>query len=163
MSSMSGLRIATWSVASAAVGVLIANRQPRNRIAWILLLGAFVLTMQAPMALILSKGWTLQMERAMWPLLYAWPIAVAFVFPNGHVLSPRWRWVAGAAVAAYASFIRLGIFDPEPFYGEEASLPNPMAGNRFGESVVGIGLWVPLSLCAVRGTAGRRVEVPHRG
>jgi signal transduction histidine kinase len=181
MLSMSGLRIAAWSVASAtfvfmgialidvrdvmswlpwgfklvvatavlapaAVGVLIANRQPRNRIAWILVLGAFMLTLQAPLALVLGKGWMLQLDRATWPLLYAWPIAVAFVFPTGQVLSPRWRWVAGAAVAVYAGFITLGIFDPEPFYGDDASVPNPMAGNRIGEWVVGTGLWVPLWL-----------------
>ena len=40
------------------------------------------------------EGWSLQIDRATWPFLYAWPIAVAYVFPNGHLLSPRWRWVA---------------------------------------------------------------------
>ena len=84
MSSMRGLRIAAWCVATASfvslglglagirgvldwlplalapflavawlapavVGALIANRQPRNRIAWILLLGSFGLTVQVPL------------------------------------------------------------------------------------------------------------------
>ena len=37
----------------------------------------------------LDEGWALQIDRALWPLLYAWPIAVAFVFPNGRLLSPE--------------------------------------------------------------------------
>jgi len=133
-------------LAPTTMGLLIASRQPRNRIAWVMLLGALVLTVQVPVAFFVSEGWTLQIDRAAWPLLYAWPIAVAFVFPNGHFLSTRWRWVAAAAAATYAAFITLGMLDPEPFYGEDASVPNPMAGNRFGEWVAATGIWVPLWL-----------------
>lgn len=82
------------------------------------------------------------MDRALWPLLYAWPIAVAFVFPTGRLLSPRWRWIAVLAALDWALFIALGLLDPEPFYGDDASVPNPMAGNRLGE--LASGLWVPL-------------------
>ena len=138
--------VALAFLAPATMGLLIASRQPRNRIAWIMLLGALVLTVQVPVAFVVSEGWTLQIDRAAWPLLYAWPIAVAFVFPNGQLLSPRWRWVAAAAAAIYVAFITLGMFDPEPFYGEDASVPNPMADNRFGEWVVTTGIWVPLWL-----------------
>ncbi len=134
-------------LAPAAVGALIANRQPRNRIAWILLLGALALTVQLPLALVLSEGWTLQMDRALWPLLYAWPIAVTYVFPDGHLLSRRWRWVAGAGAFSFVGFMALALFDPEPFSGDDASVPNPLAENRVGtwlnESGVGL-IWVLL-------------------
>ena len=78
----------------ATVGLLIAIHQPRNRIAWILLVGGLVPTLQLPFAVLLGEGWALQLDRALWPILYAWPIAVAFVFPNGGLLrggggSPR--------------------------------------------------------------------------
>ena len=131
MSTMRGLRIAAWVVASAnvvflgmgladmdgtlgwlpwalipfvalaflvppAVGLLIANRQPRNVIAWILLVGPLAMTVQVPLALALGKGGRCRWTAPTWPLLYAWPIAIAFVFPTGKLLSRRWRWVAGA-------------------------------------------------------------------
>ena len=45
-------------------------------------------------------------SRALWPLLYAWPIALAFVFPNGRLLTRRWRWVAIAGAAASSASCR---------------------------------------------------------
>ena len=138
--------VALALLAPVTVGLLIADRQPRNLIAWIMLLGPLALLVQVPLALTLGEGWTRQIDRATWPLLYAWPIAVAFVFPNGRLLSPRWTWVAGITIGVYASFITLGMFDPEPFYGEDASVPNPMADNRVGEWVIASGIWVPLWL-----------------
>jgi signal transduction histidine kinase len=134
--------VAVAFLAPATVGVLIANGQPTNRIAWILLLGPFALTLQLPLALVLTEGWTLQMDRALWPLLYAWPIAVTFVFPNGRLLSRRWRWVAGAGVASFLGFMASGVLDPEPFYGDDAGVPNPLAGNSVGEWLAGTPIWV---------------------
>ena len=128
----------------AAVGLLIANRQPANRVAWILLLGAFAITLQLPLSLAMSKGWALQMDRALWPLLYAWPIAVTYVFPDGRLLSPRWRWVAGASVFAFVAFMVTGVLDPTPFYGDDADVPNPLADNAVGEWLGATGVWFPL-------------------
>ena len=135
--------VALAFLAPATVGLLIAIRKPGNRIAWILLLGALALTLQLPAALILSEGWTLQMDRAMWPLLYAWPIAVAYVFPDGQLLSRRWRWVAAAAVTSFAGFMTIALLDPEPFYGEDASVPNPLADNAVADWIERTGLgWI---------------------
>ena len=122
-------------LAPTVVGLLIANRQPRNVIAWILLLGPLPLTMQAPIWVLFGEGWMLQIDRALWPLLYAWPIAVAFVFPNGRLLSPRWRWVVALAIFSFGGFIALALTDPGPFYGEDAAVPNPLAGNVVGETL----------------------------
>jgi signal transduction histidine kinase len=133
-------------LAPAIVGLLIANRQPRNRVAWIMLLGAFVLAVQVPLGLVMSESWRLQMDRASWPLFYAWPIAVAYVFPSGHLLSRRWRWVAGVAAASFIAFIGLAMFDPEPFSGEDASVPNPMADNSVSHWIVDNIGWVSVPL-----------------
>ena len=84
--------IALSCVAPAIIGLLIAIRQPRNMIAWLLLVGA--LSTSQAYALIPDHGWSLQVGRASWPLQYAWPLAVAFVFPDGRLLSRRWRRVA---------------------------------------------------------------------
>jgi signal transduction histidine kinase len=116
----------------SSVGLLIAIRRPRNVVAWILLAGALVIP-SSSVDLVLSEGWSLQTDRATWPMLYAWPIAATFVFPNGRFLSHRWRWVAGAAAACYVAFMSFAMFDPEPFYGDDEDVPNPLAGNAFGE------------------------------
>ena len=146
--------VALAFLAPATVGLLIANRQPRNRVAWILLLGAFTLTVQLPLWFVVSEGWRLQMDRASWPLLYAWPIAVAYVFPNGRLLSRRWRWVAGVAAASFISFIALAMMATEPFYGDDASVPNPMKNSAVGQWVTeNIGwVWVPLWLVGILGS-----------
>ena len=158
--------VALAFLAPATVGALIAIRQPSNRIAWILLLGAFALTLQLPVALLIGKGWSLQMDRALWPLLYAWPIAVTYVFPNGRLLSPGWRWVAGAGTACFLSFMTLAMFDPAPFEGDDASVRNPLEGNALGtwlnESGVGnvwVVLWLGILASLVAGALAMRLRL----
>jgi len=129
-------------LAPSVVGLLIANRQPRNVIAWIMLLGPLVLTVQTGL-IVFGEGWVLQADRATWPLLYAWPIAIAFVFPNGRLLSRRWRRVVGLAIFSFAGFTAMASLDPSPFYGEDASVSNPLAGNTVGEALhVGWTAWI---------------------
>jgi signal transduction histidine kinase len=124
------------------IGLGIVVRRPRNVIGWIMLVGG--LTVISPLVgEILGNPWGLQASRATWPLLYAWPIAIAYVFPNGHLLTPRWRWVAGAAVVCFATFMALAMFDPSPFDPPDASVRNPLLHNRVGEALDGRGIWIP--------------------
>lgn len=136
-------------LAPVVVGLLIALQRPRNRIAWILLIGGLVF---APLpslwldpGLLLDEGWSLQISRASWPLLFAWPIAVAYVFPTGQFLSRRWRWIGIGGLSCFVSFMTLGMFDPSPF-DDDPSIPNPMAENRLGEALVDTGIWIPFWL-----------------
>jgi len=73
--------VAVAVLTPTAIGLAIVLRRPKNVVGWILLVGATTvigpLTGEA-----LGYGWTLQVSRATWPLLYAWPIAVAYVFPD---------------------------------------------------------------------------------
>ena len=134
--------VAVAWLAPAAVGVVIANRQPRNRIAWVLLLGSFALTVQVPLSLALGEGWGLQMGRALWPLLYAWPIAITFVFPDGRFLTPRWRWVGLFGVISFVGMMAIAMLDPEPFEGDDASVANPLADNAVSAWMEDTGLWL---------------------
>jgi len=139
---------AAW-LTPTAVGLAIALRQPRNVIAWILLLGVLALVVTLPVEFVAGTGWQLQIDRASWPLLYAWPIAVTFVFPDGRFLSRRWRAVGMTGGACFVAFMALAMLDPEPFYGDDASVPNPLAGNAVGEWLTGspVGwFWVVLWL-----------------
>jgi signal transduction histidine kinase len=98
---------------SVAVGLVVALRRPSNPIGWLLLanglifgwLGGFPAAwagyaLEHPDTLPggrLAAVW----DTAAWPLLFAGVVAIAFVFPDGRLLSRRWRSIAiGGAVAA---------------------------------------------------------------
>ncbi len=129
-------------LAPAAVGLGIALRQPRNAIAWILLAGA-VLAAPWP-GLVPSRGWSLQIARASWPLLYAWPIAVAFVFPDGRLLGRRWSIAAATGAFCFAGFMGVAMFDRSAFASPDEHVLNPMAHVIFPHRLEWI--WVPLWL-----------------
>jgi signal transduction histidine kinase len=98
--------------APAAVGVLIVTRRPRNLIGWVLVLGSLSLapvlaaTPYAWVALKAHPGslpggsWAALLS-SLWPAFFAWPLAVAFVFPDGRLPSPRWRRYAFFAAGSF--------------------------------------------------------------
>ena len=145
--------------APTLVGLAIAVSRPANRIAWILLVGGLITAPLAPV--LLDDGWSLQTGRAAWPLLYAWPIAVAYVFPNGHFLSRRWRWIGIAGLGCFVSFIALAMLDPSPFE-DDPSVHNPMAGNAVGEPLAHTGIWIPLWFGILGSLIGGAVAIAVR-
>jgi signal transduction histidine kinase len=121
--------------APAVVGALIATRRPRNPIGWILVLGALSLSAvlaaetYASVALeaypeSLPGGSWAALIASQWPFFFAWPLAVAFVFPDGRLPSRRWRPYALFAVASMALLVLLLVLSAhleEPF----SRVPNP--------------------------------------
>jgi hypothetical protein len=122
MTHFSTLSNAGWSgigvfYASYGVGWVVARRQPRNSVGWILLGFAVLLAVGGcagsyavliyryghgtlplgPVAVLLNLLWA--------PALVLLPLAI-LLFPDGTLPSPRWRWVLGAylPVAAAALF-----------------------------------------------------------
>jgi signal transduction histidine kinase len=135
-------------LAPTCVGLLLAIRQPRNAVAWVMLLGVLVLVvnLSAVYERLIGEGWALQIDRATWPLLYAWPVAIAFVFPDGRLLTRRWQWAAGGAVVSFVGFMTLAMLDPGPFEPPDADVANPLAGNGIGDALEGSGIWIPFWL-----------------
>jgi hypothetical protein len=105
--------IAGVTLTFSTVGVLVVRAQPRNRIGWILLaIGAcyayLVLGAEYGTAA-LAQHWPLPPRVTLWVALWIWGPALGttatylfLLFPDGHLPSPRWRWVAwlsGIAIA----------------------------------------------------------------
>jgi signal transduction histidine kinase len=121
--------------APACVGAFVADRRPRNRVAWILLAGALsvgvVMCADALKLLLLTEdrgstaGRWLAVLAAEWPVLFLWPLALAYLYPDGQLPGPRWRipWritlVSAAGVVGLIPFSRNLL---EPF----EDVPNPM-------------------------------------
>jgi MFS family permease len=111
----------------AAVGVLVAFRQPRNPIGWIMLLLALCFMVGADasfysvaayrvgrhelplarLAVFLTAGWI--------GFLLLLPLPI-LLFPDGHLPSPRWRWTLRLyLVCAAVVIVTLGIAERGAF------------------------------------------------
>ena len=118
-------------LAPTTVGLLIAIHQPRNRIAWILLpRRARRRRSSCRSRFCARRGLGAPARPGAWPLLYAWPIAVAFVFPNGRLLSPRWRWVAIGAASQLRRRSSRRAARPQPRSTATTPRPEPDGGQR---------------------------------
>jgi signal transduction histidine kinase len=132
--------------APASVGLFVALRQPGNRIAWILLVGS--LSVAVVIAASAVADLTLEHDRAssagawaalvsqQWPVLFLWPLALAYVFPDGRLPSPRWRPVGILVCVACGGLMLMLLFVPESetSYGNIAS-PMPFTWPRSLEPV----------------------------
>jgi hypothetical protein len=88
-------------LAPASVGLFVALRQPENRVPWILLVGS--LSVAVVMAGDGLAGVALHEDRDSatgawaalvgfeWPVLFLWPLALAYLFPDGRLPSRHWR------------------------------------------------------------------------
>src|SRR5690349_8100029 len=124
ISAGSGLFTSALAVVFTAVGVLVASRHPDNATGW-LFLGVGVVTGLGTLAGSYADAWVAGDaggprwlgELAAWYGTLSWipfilvPCTfVLLLFPDGHLLSPRWRWVAWSAGAGIAGvFITSGL------------------------------------------------------
>jgi hypothetical protein len=112
-------------LASALVGAVVASRRHHNPIGWFFLVSATSFAVgeatfrYAVYGLVIDPG-SLPAARAMaWPQTWLWAPGVAFViiflplyFPNGRLLSPRWRPVLWLAISLSLSFAFFSAFMP---------------------------------------------------
>jgi hypothetical protein len=134
------LVIVPMVVSFATVGALIAARHPRNPIGWLFasfaaITGLVLLASEyASYALVTAPGSVPGGDWAAW--LGAWslgftiaiPAFIFLLFPDGHLLSPRWRPLAWLIVAngilgvALAALSNLAVADFSPFASSPVQL-----------------------------------------
>ena len=122
-------------LAPASVGLFVALRRPGNRVAWILLAGplsvAVVMTADAVAGLALhgrpdsTLGAWATLVAFEWPVLFLWPLALAFVFPDGRLPSRRWRSAAAVACVASVGIVTLLFLAPK-LDGPYGKVHNPL-------------------------------------
>jgi hypothetical protein len=123
----------------AAVGGILASRLPRNPIGWLFLAAAVAIGSMLPVNLLVSASleslrpasptvvWV-AWARAVFavPVMLTVLIAAALLFPNGRLISRRWRWAMAGAVAGGLLLAFVTAADPQGLAPYPA-IPNPTA------------------------------------
>jgi signal transduction histidine kinase len=167
--------------ASTGVGVVLATRRPENPIGWLLLANGFVLVLAGFAESYASYGseeglgtlpgadWGVLYDNKAWPLLFAPFTAIAYVFPDGRLPSPRWRRVAYVATGSLVAMLVLGPFSSEPFDAPYGAVDNPLPaadgplyGIAFGLAAVTMVASLIGGAVAVRKRLRRSTGVEHR-
>src|SRR3954453_4674783 len=103
--------------APACVGLFVALRRPRNRIAWILLAGALSVALVMAASVVAGAAlyhhpqsrlgaWAATVGEV-WVAFFLWPLALAYVYPGGRPPTGRWRPLAWFAAADAALAVTL--------------------------------------------------------
>jgi len=134
---VSDLYFLMTEVSAALVGALIASRQPRNPVGWFIIGHALCFTLgefgrQYAIFGVLTSPGSLPLAGAVASLAYwAWfpglMLMIAFLplyFPDGRLLSPRWRPVAGITVFVAVLLTALAVVRPGGY--ETRGIPNPL-------------------------------------
>jgi|HubBroStandDraft_6_1064221.scaffolds.fasta_scaffold00032_101 signal transduction histidine kinase len=136
----------------AIVGAVIAMRRPANPVGWLCICGAGVLALGSLSSLVGSVLLDAHNGLGNYVLLLSafWNapggnVAVLFtimllVFPNGHLLSPRLRWLMYAILLVGVSGLFLSVIDPAP--GALGIVASPQGG-----------IAAPVSILAIPGSA----------
>jgi signal transduction histidine kinase len=158
--------------APAVVGALIVARQARNPIGWILVVGALSLAAvlaASPYASValeahpgsLPGGSWAALVSSVWPVFFAWPLAVTFLFPDGRLPSRRWRpYALFAASAMTLLMVALVLADElEPPFADVA---NPVSV-RFPHTLGFLRpvAWLSVFASLIAGAAAVRVRYRH--
>jgi hypothetical protein len=116
---------------------LVASRQQRNPIGWLLLLVALLATID-----LIAEGYLDRhlndlsapwVTTASWFSNWLWMIAVMsggiivpLLFPDGRLLSPRWRYALWLVIGSLLVGVLSAMFKPGPLEGTTVPTPNPL-------------------------------------
>jgi len=132
-------------VAPVSVGLFLVLQRPRTLVAWILLVGGLsvVVVMSAfgLSSVLLDEdpdsalgAWALLVSQE-WLVLFAWPLALAYVYPDGRLPSPRWKPMATLAFVSCGGAMLL-LLGQENLPGPDGDVPNPLGSIENGPLTV---------------------------
>lgn len=149
--------LAAIGALSSGLGLVVATRRPTNAVgallAWLGACTTFVSVREVyldvwsrrPDALPLVD-WVVAAQRGSGVWLVVAAALVLLYFPDGRLVSRRWRWVPLALILAAAAFHLWGALDPSPYPPPLDRLPRPYAS---GSDVVLVGGIVALAALMV--------------
>jgi signal transduction histidine kinase len=168
-SAWSGLLLVVGVGAPACVGLVLLLRRPDTRVAWILLGGALSVALVMGAVAVgnlaldddpesAAGAWALVLATE-WVVLFLWPLALAFVFPDGHLPSPRWRLPAGLALVSAAGALLLLPLQQE-LEGPHGDVRNPLVGGADLDFLAPVfwACWFGLLLSLVAGALALRAR-----
>jgi len=139
-------------VVYATVGAILAMRKPGNRVGLLLQVAGALLVVTflgfiAGALLTAERGdddtlaglAALMGALGIYPTLVLAGPALAFVFPDGHLPGPRWRWPVGAIAAALAVGTALVAVAPGPIGDSLAVNPAGVSGIPWLEAASAVG------------------------
>jgi hypothetical protein len=121
------VQVLGWGLAVPVVfsvlAALIIARQPGNRVGWLMMIVALVISSPAGFLLERLSGPPAAMTPVLWLALWldGWSwipvifpvILTPLYFPTGQPPTPRWRWVGRLAILMWIVFMILSAFIPE--------------------------------------------------
>ena len=139
---------AAAALASSGVGLVLAIRRAGNPIGWLLLANGLVLTVHyvatpyADYAVLAEPDtlpggeWAVLIHERAWPTLFICVAAIALVFPDGRLPSPRWRRVAILATVSFAALTVVSLLAAERYSEKFDHVSSPLP--ELSEAVVGL-------------------------
>ncbi len=131
----------TLALTSGFCGALIVARRPRHKIGWLMLgvglaaalspmLGEWTIygyyTRGEPSLLLGLVGWV---TNWMWIVLFGLLLLTLAIFPDGEMLSRRWRWFTGLPIALFSATALVAAMIEAPM-SSAYQAPNPFVSQR---------------------------------
>ena len=117
---------AVLAMAFGSVGALVSSRRPDNRLGWLLLVASVLAAVQGivdqyPILAEASSPVLPLAEESRWVAAWIWVIPgvmemtlLPLLFPDGRLISPRWRYAVVLALGAIAVQVGLTIIASQP-------------------------------------------------
>jgi signal transduction histidine kinase len=149
---------------------MLLARGGADRIGWILTLGAFPVALAlfcqpyAEVALVAHPGslpagaWAGLIADSAWPFFFAWPLALAYVFPDGRLIGRRWRPFALIAAISIPLMAVLVAAMEERLTAQFGAVASPLPFTLPGPESIRLPVWLSMFASIIVGAISLRVR-----